>query len=682
MRTVIYFLAFMLIAQIAHSQIQDDATFLTIGNQKVSTAEFERIYNKNNNIATSDKQSVEEYLQMFINFKLKVNAATDAGLDTLRSFRTELKGYRDQLAKSYMVDNKAVDSLVMEAYQRLHTEVSASHIMVALKMNPTPEDTLQAWNKIIGIRQQLLNGESFDKLAYEMSEDPSAKNNKGYLGYFSAFQMVYPFESAAYNTRIGEVSMPVRTRFGYHLVKPLDKRPAHGEVKVAHIMVMVPQGSPDSMWVAAGKKIQDIEQKLKGGADFAALAKERSEDRGSARNGGELPAFGPGRMVPEFEDASFKLVYPGDVSEPVKTAYGWHIIKLIEKRGVPDFDKAKPDIKSKISRDERAEFGSNAFIAGLKSEYKFSENPIILAYLYQEAELKPNKKSDIKVKGTSGPKSINETVLGHGKKLNLETNPVQQKQELFQFAGHRYTLKDFITYLKNLSQPDSATDAKSFVEQSYAAYVKKSLLNFEDGQLESKYPDFRNLIQEYHDGILLFNLSDSLVWSKATKDSAGLQTFFDGHRSSYVWPDRLRATIVTCINQEVAQKALKTAKKLKTQEKIETDLIKEVCDTINIDCLQINSGKFAAGDNSMIDSISWKPGFSELKSGSSKIYFIAAYGVDRSMPKQLDETKGLVISDYQNFLEKEWVGELRKKYPVQVNEEILKQLKIKYAEKI
>lgn len=630
--------------------------FASIGNQTVTTEEFERIFNKNNNLNSVEKQTVEEYLQMFINYKLKVAAAIDAGYDTLTSFRNELKGYRDQLAKPYLTDNSVTDELVREAYQRMHTEVNVSHIMVGMSQNPSPQDTLAAYTKIMSIRKRILAGEPFEKVAAEVSDDPSAKKNGGNLGYITAFQIpIYSFESAAFNNKAGELSLPIRTRFGYHLIKTMDKRPARGEVRVAHIMMLIPQGSVDSVLTSKEKRIREIYKQLQEGKDFTKLAKEQSEDRGTAQNGGELPWFGTGQMIPEFQEAAFKLENPGDISEPVRSFYGWHIIKLLEKRGIPDFEAVKNDLKNKILRDERAQAGDIAFLAKLKTEYSFSENKSLLKPLYTnqsayKGEWKPDTTSNSKV--------------------------------LFSFGNEKITLKAFADHLRTLQPPDTSVSIAYFVDNAYNDFVSSTLKNYENNQLEGKYPEFRNLMQEYHDGILLFNITDTLVWSKANKDTAGLETFFNANRASYTWPARVEAILVDCKTPEIAQKALAKAKKLKNPEKINKELTALVCDSVTGQkCISVFSQKFAKGDNPIIDSIEWKKGFTKIFEKSGRYSFVLVNALISSGPKTLEEAKGQAISDYQNYLEKQWIEELRKKYPVTINQEILTYLKQKYAGK-
>ena len=500
--------------------------------------------------------------------------------------------------------------------------------------------------------------------------------------------MVYPFETAAFNNKIGDISMPVSTRFGYHILKTNDKRPARGEVHVAHIMCIVPQGSPDSLWIKADKKINSLYSKLKEGADFAKTAQESSEDVGSSKNGGELPWFGTGRMVPEFEQAAFKLQNPGDYSAPVKTSYGWHLIKLLEKRSIPEFETVKSDLKNKITRDERAEAGSTSFVNKIKAAYGFTENKELLNQFYVSennttiaktpAEKSKKQTVDPKTKKTISLSAENATK----KILNLNIDDNTARKVLFSFANTNYTVAGFKDYLKTIVPWDSAKSAENYINDAYQQYTKKTLLAFENSQLESKYADFKNLIQEYHDGILLFNLSDSLIWSKASKDTAGLEAFYGAQKNQYMWPERLEASVVTCKTMDLAQKAIKNVKKIKTREKIQNQLVSLACDTIvGLDCISLEYNRFSRGENPAIDSIAWEKGITKPFTKNGKIQFVVIYNKLAPMPKSLDESRGLIIADYQTYLDNQWVSQLRKKYPIFIDSEILNQLKNKYAGK-
>ncbi|MBA3705362.1 MAG: peptidylprolyl isomerase, partial [Bacteroidetes bacterium] len=355
----------------------NDAVLMSIGGSKVTVGEFENVYHKNNTKeSTTDNKSLNDYVDLFVNFKLKVKEAEEMGLDTSKSFKDELGGYRKQLAQPYLTDKDVNEKLLKETYDRMQEDVRASHILVKVEESALPKDTLEAYNKIMKIRARILKGEDFNKVAAEkgISDDPSAKDNGGDLGYFTSLQMVYPFENAAYITKVGTVSMPVRTRFGYHIIKVTDRRKAQGEVLTAHIMVKTttPMSKDDSL--NAFNKINEIYGKLKAGEKFEDLAQQFSDDKGSAKRGGELPWFGTGKMPIEFEKAAFALTAKKDFSAPMRTKYGWHIIKLNDKRGLASFEEMKAELKGKVTKDSRSQAGRVALIAKVKKEYKFKED--------------------------------------------------------------------------------------------------------------------------------------------------------------------------------------------------------------------------------------------------------------------------------------------------------------------
>ena len=364
---------------------QNTNTLMTVGGDKVGKQEFENVFKKNNSklAANPDEKTVREYLDLYINFKLKVLEAKNYGMDTAAAFKKELAGYRKQLAAPYLTDKEVTEQLINEAYDRSKKEIRASHILINCKEDASAKDTLAAYNKIMAIRKKILEKkEDFGKVAMESSEDPSAKTNKGDLGFFSVFAMVYSFENACYKAKQGTVTMPFRTKYGYHIVKVVDSRPAQGEVKVAHIMLRATAKLSKEDSLRNQNKINEVYKMLEGGQKFEELAKQYSEDKGSAKNGGILPVFGTGKMVPEFESEAFALKNVNDYSKPFTTSYGWHIVKLVERKSLPSFDAAKADIKAKISRDSRADINKQSFIVKLKKEYKFIETPASLKKFY------------------------------------------------------------------------------------------------------------------------------------------------------------------------------------------------------------------------------------------------------------------------------------------------------------
>ena len=625
--------------------IAQTETLMTIDNNKVSKYEFSRIYEKNKtNLSTGEVTSLNDYLELFINFKLKVYEAEKVGLDTMSGFVKEFEGYKKQLAKPYLLDGKVNEQIIKEAYDRMQLEVRASHILIKLSGNAFPKDTLKAYNKALEIKRRILNGEDFEVVAKGSSDDPSVKDNGGDLGYFTVFQMIYPFESAVYETEIGEVSDPVRTRYGYHIVKVTDKQNARGQIKVAHIMVTTPVGSTEKAIKEKKELINTIYHKIKQGEDFKELAMQYSDDKGSARNGGDLPWFGVGRMVKEFETAAFNLTFDGEVSQPVQTGFGWHIIKRIGRKEIPSFEDARNEIIRKSTRDQRADVARNALIEQLKAEYNFSERVENIPVVYDT--------------------TANEYIV----KLKFLESDVNLGDTLFSFLDKVYFENDFIEYAHNKAHNNqcSAIEYKNLYED----FKSEKILQVEEDLLINKYPEYRLLLQEYHDGMLLFEITDKQVWQKAINDSIGLKKFYKGNKKNYMWDERWDGTIFICKNKDVAHRVSKIIHKSSYGRKVtQEDLLKEI--NKDSEFLTIESGVFSKGDNKIVDKLIFGVDLKEL---SSDNILIKGHKI-KSKLKTLDEARGAVISDYQDYLEKQWIGKLRKQYNIKVNDVVLSSMK-------
>lgn len=625
---------------------QTDPVIMTIAGDNVTRTEFEKVFKKNNTKETNfSKKEVTEYVDLFINYKLKVREAIDLGMDTITSFRNELAGYRKQLAQPYLVDKSVTDSLLKEAYTRMQKEVRASHILIKCTPDALPKDTLEAYNKAMRIRTDLLKGGDFVTITQQKSDDPSAKENGGDLGYFTALQMVYPFENVAYTTPVGQVSMPVRTRFGYHIIKVTDQRPAQGEVKVAHIMVKTAANISEEDSLKAVTKINEIYDKLKAGEKFEAIAKQYSDDQGSAKNGGALPMFGTGRMVPEFESAAFSLKNVGDYTAPVKTAYGWHIIKLLEKKPIVSYEDMQGELKNKVSKDSRSELSKTSKVNKIKKQYGYKET--------------------LKAKDEF-LKTVDSTLV-EGKWSADKADKL--KGSMFTLGGQAYSAQDFAKYVVDHQVKRTGGSAKQLASSLYTEWVNESAIAYEESQLDKNYPEFKSLMQEYRDGILLFELTDEKVWSKAVKDTAGLQAFYQKNKNNYMWPDRLDAMIFTCANKDIAKQLRKMLKKGLAPDSIVNTINKG--SQLN---LQVRPGKFIKGDNEIIDSIPWVAGITPDIMRNEQIVIVDVKAVLPAQPKSLDEAKGIITADYQSYLEKEWIDSLRKKYPVTVNQEVVSTL--------
>ena len=656
MNGIIALLALALMAPL--TQKSNDEILLTVGSEEVTVSEFQRVFKKNNNLEDITTQEMEEYLDLFIKFKMKVLDAKAMQLDTATSFKKELAGYRKQLARPYLTDKQAEESLITEAYDRMTHEVRASHILLLLDENALPKDTLEVYNRINSLRSKILNGEDFESVAKAYSEDPSAKSNGGDLGYFSAFRMVYPFETAAFNTKLGTISKPFRTRFGYHIVKTTDKRSSRGEVKVAHIMIEQKSNANEKDKKEASDKLDQLMDFFKQGKSFDELLRY-SDDKGSSKQGGELPWFSTGQMVPEFEEAAFALEKKGDISEPIQTIYGWHIIKLIDKKNIPTLEDAKPDIERKIKRDSRANKGRQVLIKKIKSDNQFREYKSSLIPFY-----------NIDFEGDWTAKIMN-------------ANGV-----LFKLNRKKYTQSDFAKYIEKNKTPIDQTKIIPTINQMYQDWVEESCINLEDSRLEKKYPEFEAIMQEYRDGILLFDLMDQKVWGKAVKDSIGLKKYYDLTKENYQWSERIDATVFTCLNEEIAKRVRKllssrsnvrllSSKELsllslgKGEYRLSVEDIQTVLNHENPLSLQIESAKFSKGDNEHLDGNVWEIGLTKNEINEGVVTFADIYEILDPSIKTLEEAKGQVISNYQDYLEASWIKELEERYPVTINQKVL-----------
>lgn len=627
---------------------QKEPAVMEIDGKPVTKSEFLQIYLKNNNDPKYDKASLDEYMELFKKFKLKVAEAEALGYDTIPKLKKELEGYRKTLATPFLVDNQTNDELIKEAYQRSKSEVRASHILIRLEEGASPADTLKAWNKIMALKKRIEGGEDFAAVAKGKggSEDPSAQQNGGDLGYFTAFQMVFPFEDAAYKTPIGKVSNPVRTRFGYHIIKVVDQRPARGTIKVAHIMVAAAADDPAEEIEAASKKIDEIYAKAIAGESFEDLASNFSDDPGSNGKGGVLPMFGSGattRMVPEFEDAAFALKNIGDISKPIKTSFGFHIIKKLEWNDIGSFESMKKELQSKVNRDDRSKKTQDSFVAKLKKEYKYKN---------------------------SSKKGLNWFVQ------NIDSTYAQGKwtaakltsnSTLFTIDGKAFTQKQFGEYLEKHARGVKKMSNADLVAFQYKNWEKATIIGLEEGKLEKKYPEFKALMQEYHDGILLYEVMTDKVWNKATRDTVGLKAFYDQNKQNYRWEERADAMVYECYNKAIADEVYKM---------IQNDTInsKHVIDKINKESelnLRVRTNKFEIAQTPYLAGKNLKKGINKPYEFEGKFYVVKISEIIPAGPKELSEAKGAITSDYQNKLEKDWMAELAAKHPIVVHEDVL-----------
>lgn len=625
---------------------------MTIAGKDVTVEEFERIYRKNNGTLNTNQQTPEEYAELFINFKLKVAEAEALGMDTTASFIKEFQKYKGQLAEPYLTDEETKEELMKEAYERMKYDVHASHILISMGTYPSPEDTLAAYQKAMEIRRRVINGEDFGTVARGTSDDPSAKTNSGDLGYFTVFQMLYAFESAAFNMEPGDVSMPIRTSYGYHIIKLLDKRPAIGQIKVAHIFIRSPEAYTAEEAAAAKKKMMLVNDSLKNGVEFEVLAKNNSEDNYSAKFGGEIPFFGVGRMFPQFENAAFSLKNPGDISEPLQSQYGWHMIKLIEKKPIGTYEEMKSDLQSKAVRGDRGKVKSERYVNKLKHEYDFQLNESAYEYLIERMD----------------------TSVFNGN-WDPYNNQARFDEALFTIKNGKSTVGDFFKYIYNGQRKRNPMPIPNYIENRYREFVEYFLIDTEKENLPVKFPEYRYILQEYHDGILLFDLMDKKVWTQAIQDTIGLENYYAQNRDNYMWGDRVEAVIVSCDSTVDMSAVEKAAKKISKGKWDQDELNKKFCRADSIICITLKDLKIEKGVNEHVDALNQTKGIGEIYNENGRKQFVIVKKVLPPMHKELDETRGQVTSDYQDQLEVLWLEELRNKYEIKVNKELLSRIK-------
>ncbi len=618
----------------------DDPVLMTINGKDVTLSEFEYLYKKNNS-QQMQQQSIDEYVDMFVTYKLKVADAEAAGLDTAKTFLTEYNGYRNELAMPYMRNNELEDSIVKDVYNRMKEDVDVSHIMLPLQSDPALKT--YEYNRLDSIRTAIINGASFEENALKYSIDGAARFNKGRMGFISANKLPYTFEDAAYNTPVGEISPIIETFFGIHIVKVHARRPNPGQVLTQHILKLTQGKSPEDA-IAQRVKIDSIYALVKGGADFSDMAKRESEDPGSARNGGMLPWFGSGEMVPQFEQAAFALKN-GEISEPFATNYGYHIIHRIDHKDVPSLEEARKAILDVIKGDARGNLAERTKLEELKKVHNARFNDEGLAEMMKALE------------------------ANNGYDSTFIKTHANSALVVAKVADKNITLGEIIAKMPTTAwlKPQGGYDV---IVSSIKRQMDVVTLEHEISELDKKYPEFRNLINEYRDGMLLFEISNLNVWEKASKDKEGLEAFFQANKYKYAWEGpKFKGFVIFATNDSVQTEVTKYLEANNIDnDSITTALRKKFGREVKVE--RVIAGK---GENEIIDNIAFNGKAPELK-GRWTCY-MPYHGRVISWPEEAADVRGPVTSDYQAQLEKEWVASLYKKYPVKINKKVLKKVK-------
>ena len=627
-----------------YGQTTNEDVLFTVDNDPVSVSEFLRVYNKNLDLVQDESQkNIDEYLTLYTNYKLKLKEARTRGLHEKSSYQRELGNYRKQLAKSYISDSKVTNALVEEAYERVSNDVKANHILVRVEETAIPEDTLNAYNQVLKLRERALS-EGFEKVRKEVHNGKTIYGEE--LGYFTGFKMVYKFENVAFNTPVGEISQPFRTQFGYHFIKVFDKRASRGERTVAHIMLSLKK--TDSLSENLEERIQEIYKKIEQGEDFEALAKQFSEDKSSAPKGGLLKPFSGGQLsVPIFEEVAFGLNAVGDISKPFKSKFGWHIVKLYAKKPVAPFQDIKPELEVKVKRDARSKVIDDALHTKLKKRYNISKEQPALDYFM--------------------------SILNNDfftRKWVLPEDFTGDKP-LLKIGNKQFYYRDFGEYLlKNQRHNRAKTDLNNIVNDNYNTFLTSNLVEYQEDNLEFENEEFAHIVGEYRDGLLLFDLMESSIWNAAKTDSVEVKDYYNAHKENYIIPKRINAVVAS----SGKQKTLKKVSKLLAQG-MALDKIKNLVNSNDKIEVIFTEGIMEATHQALPKDYTFQKGISKVYNHNSGYVVVQVKEMLPKETKSFEDAKGAVIADYQNYKEARWLNELKEKYPVVVNQSILKRLR-------
>lgn len=627
---------------LANAQVSSNDVLFTVDGDPIKAEEFVRVYNKNLDLVKDESQrDIDGYLDLFVNYQLKVKEAKRKDLDKDVKYVREFSSYKNQLVKNYLSDSKVTEALMKEAYDRMGYEIKASHILIRLEENET--DTLKVYQELLKLRDRVIK-EGFEPVKSDVHDGKTIFAED--LGYFSAFKMIYEFENVAYNTAVGDVSKPFRTRFGYHIVYVEDKRPALGEVTVEHIMVTTNEQDTLS---DPEKRINEIYKKIKQGENFESLAKQFSDDKSSAENGGELAPFSGGQLsAPEFEIVAFGLDKPGDISKPFKTNYGWHIVKLLDKKAPPSYEDVKFDIENKIQRDSRSTLINTSLANDLKEKYEITINPNASGYF--ESILNNNFFSRAWVL----PKNF------------------EKEQTLMTIGKDTITYDDFAQRLISIQNVyvGQTMPFKRIIDKEFKNFEEDAILKYHEENLEFENEEFAQILAEYRDGLLLFDLMEKEVWNAAASDSIGLQKFYTAHKDDYFWDDRVDVVIASSAKERDIKTVAKLLKKGESAENIS-----KVLNTDKEQKVIFTKGIKPSNDPSLPTEGVFRTGLSKIYQYNDAYHIVKVNALLPKTNKTFDEAKGKIISDYQNTLEANWLESLNERYEVKINADVLQRVK-------
>lgn len=626
-----------------NAQSNNNDVLFAVNNEPVLASEFLRVYNKNLNLVQDESQKdVDQYLSLFVNYKLKLAEAKALNFHKKPTYVRELDGYKKQLAKNYMVDSEVTDALVKEAYDRVLYDINAKHILIML--DPSRKDTLEVYNRLLNLRERFKN-EDYNDFKKELHNGNTILVED--LGYFSAFKMVYDFETEAYKTKIGDVSMPFRTQFGYHIVKVIDKRKARGEITSGHIMISKNQNDTTE---DPETRIQEIYKLIEQGQEFESLAKQFSQDKSSSSKRGKLAPFTSGQLSSVvFEDMAFNLQEDGAISKPFESEYGWHIVKRYSLKPIGSFEDMQYELENKVSRDSRSKLINTSMHNKLRKQYNVSS-------------FNPSREYFISI--------LNDDF--YAGKWQLPKG-FDKGKVILTIGNKTWLNKDFVSVLR--SQQKGNIKGKSFeniIDEAFEAFVNRCVLIYHEENLENVNEEFAQILNEYREGLLLFDLMETKIWNATKNDTSGIESYYTKNKQKYKWNTRVEAIVASTSQEDDINEVVNMLKKDETVESI-----KEKLNTSGKQKVIFTSGTMDADHQALPNNFEFKEGVSRVYSQNNMYYVVKVTKLIPESFRTLDEARGMVINDYQQEVEQNWINNLKTKYEVTINKDVLNKVKSK-----
>lgn len=683
----------------AQSTVSDPVIF-EVGGQKIYKSEFMKDFLKSvskdpvsspDASAADKRKALDEYVQLYVTFRAKLMDAYALKMDTIAAMQKELKQYRDELAAPYLIDSVEMERILREAYERNKYAVHAAHILVKVTPNASAEDTLKAYNEAMEYYKRASSGEDFYKIAQEqkrqqLRENPGIRNRsvsptEGDLGCFTAFDMVYPFENAAYSLNPGEVSLPVRSRYGYHVIKMFKKFAYFGNTELQHIWIR-----DDVDPTRAKSLINSLYQKLQDGESFESVAKNNSDDRQTAAQGGLLPDLRLSQIPPEYVEQIANGLKEGEYSKPFHSSYGWHIIKVKKLEQIPAYEDMVPYYKQRLARDQRSNEPKSIYIERCKSKYDFTD------FTQTDVQVKgktSKRKPVAKMASLDEMKSMVTDSVFYGR-WTYNPKDIKDVRPLFQLEGKQYTTADLAHYIFVTQQKERRADIAIFVERKYQEFVNSVVEKYADSRLEIENPDFKAIVDEYRNGLMIFSYNDKMVWSKAIMDTVGFNDFYERTKNShdinnpddavYFWKSRARVNVITIADSMLIepQKAVKiinkTIKKSYDSALLRTALTKKMNKKYLPEdpaaALSMGVETVEEGNQTLLKASEWKPGVYVYPAEKGYQLLLVEQILEPGL-KSAREARGYYMNNYQNEIEENLRKELFRKYNVTIHDNVV-----------